>query len=243
MRRRALSALSVAAIVVIAGCGGGSKATKSERKSDTSSLAALRALGGRALLLPTDLPGWSSSPPEPEAKEPTIERTVARCIGTSVSVIEDKPAEVHSRRFKRGGAEVSNDVTVSVSAAEAAATFAAWSRPNAGGCLAKGIQTALRQHLLSQSAGANAFTFHRPRVRSLTLGTLPAAAVRGYRFEFSVDAGTDSLRLYFDAVLLRSGRTNATVTFGDQGGPVHAATEKRLASLVATRLGRVPATA
>lgn len=123
MRRR-LSAVAVCALLLIAGCGGGSspKVTASPAPSPTPLTAAqAKTLAAAGILTAADLPGYEVAPGEGESEADA--KKLAACLG-----ITHTPylAVDNGRTFTKGDLEISSSVDVATSAVEAKAELAGY---------------------------------------------------------------------------------------------------------------------
>jgi hypothetical protein len=246
------------AIAAAAGCGGGSRASRSQtaqkRAPDSSQpgrgahaprsrsqVAADRALGSRALLRLADFPtGWTASTRHREASQPKLEREIASCLHIAPSLVnETDPAEVRSPDFKHaGGAEISNTVTVTSTAGVAAEQLAVFAKPETARCLRRGMEQELRYTFSHAKAGGKTpagVSFGRATVERMSFPTVGDQSV-AYRVGVSITTKTLHVPLYFDVVLVRAGRAEISLSFAGVLLPTSPSAELVLTDLTVRRL-------
>jgi len=253
--RRLITVLLAPAVLALAGCGGSSSAFRSHTagkpapgnlrsghsQRSRSQIAADRAVGAKALLRLADFPaGWTGSVRHREASPPKLEQEVAACLHVSSSAVnESDPAEVRSPDFKHaGGAEISNSVTVTPTPSIAAEEFSVFAKPETARCLRKGVEQELRYTLSHGSAGRRLPTgvsFGRATVEQMSFPAIGDQTV-AYRVGVSISAKTIHLPLYFDAVLVRAGRAEISLSFAGVLLPTSPSTELALTDLTVRRL-------
>ena len=252
---RLIAVLLAPCVLVLAGCGGSSSGSRSQtagkgassrsrpgqRHRSRSQIAADRALGARALLRLGDFPaGWTASVRHKEASPPKLEQEVAACLHVSPSAVnESDPAEVRSPDFKHaGGAEISNSVTVTPTPSVAAGEFSVFAKPETARCLRSGVEQELRYTLRHGSAGRKipgGVSFGRATVEQMSFPAIGDQTV-AYRVGVSISARSIHLPLYFDAVLVRAGRAEISLSFAGVLLPTSPSAELALTDLTVRRL-------
>ncbi|HEY4428245.1 MAG TPA: hypothetical protein VGN08_08595 [Solirubrobacteraceae bacterium] len=258
-RQHLVAALLAPAVIAVAGCGRGSSASRSQTagkaapskpspghsaqsKRSRAQLAADRALGRQALLRLADFPaGWTASARHAERSHPKLEQEVAACLHVARAAVEESnPAEVRSPDFKHaGGADISSSVTVTQTPAEAAEQFAVFAKPETARCLRDGVEKELRftlSHGTSSRTLPRGVSFGRATVEPMSFPAVGDQSV-AYRVGVSIAARTVHLPLYFDAVLVRAGRAELSLSFAGVLLPTSPSTEVALTDLSLRRLG------
>ncbi len=246
------------ALVVVAGCGGGSDVksssptvaktgpsttTASSPAPDPRSAAQFasdKAEAERVVLRLTDLPAraWTSKPdttsdsPETDA---ALER-LGECLKVDPSIVAGNAkgkATADSDDFEdEENHQVSNSVTVVSSRERATQQLAVFKKAEFSSCFEAYITTALKS---KTSGGSSAdVTYGALQVSPLNVPGLSTESV-SYRVSVSVTGGGQTVDVRIDMVVALKGRTGLRMTFNGIGTPVPPDLETSLTNKIIDR--------
>jgi hypothetical protein len=219
---KAAQAIVAAAVgaLVLAGAAAASEPTQKHTKAGTAAAKA-------TLLQAGDLgSGWTAK--NAGASSPTF---TCRGYAPKLSDIVETGSAT-SPDFSAGGAGpfIVQETGVYASPAQAAALWRRAVKPGLAKCAEQTLETVSAQGI---------------KVTNGKSGVLPIAKVvphtAGYRVVATLKSKTQSLKTYFDVIVISHGATVAEVTLSSFVHPVPAKVENALATLVARRMGASPA--
>jgi hypothetical protein len=247
-------ALGLAAMVLAAGCDGGSATAVATRAGATPLTSPVsrrvvereRALGKSALLRQSDFPAEyvaESDEPQNISDRAThlLAKAVAACPQLHATVLAHRNPGTVSQEVgeeaepphPKGFVNIESTITVLPGPSAARKWFALVAQPEMASCLGK----AARAEDLGQSPGLS------PPNGSIGSAAVSKLALPHYgdqiaacRLEYRLVAEHRALTVNLDYVLVRVGRADALLTFSRVYAPVWASMEQRLTALTVRRL-------
>jgi hypothetical protein len=258
--RRGLSIVTAICVcgLALAGCGSSahsqhsantaagnpSTTTQQGQPQTAAQLAQERAIGNRALLRLSDLPaGWTAGEREGKSKEgPELRKEVAACLRVTVAQLdENDPAEVESPKFKESEDSIGNSIIVRPTQEAAVSYFSVFNAPNTASCLTSSVRKVFSKALSRAEHGRKlpaGVEVGSPTVERMSFPPVGEQSV-AYRIGIPFSAAGINLTYTLDAVVVRVGRADASLTFtSTTSSPIATSIEQQLTSLTVRRLNQ-----
>ncbi|HJR26922.1 MAG TPA: hypothetical protein VJ804_15695 [Acidimicrobiales bacterium] len=258
--RQLMCALVLAASV--AACGGGDDDADADSASTTTTTAlepapqdtappdtggaapaqdraADQALAESIVLRAGDAPaGWTSEPPDDE-DDSEYDRRYAECVGVPFEHVDPDFPEARGHDLTApDDSEVSSGAVVAPSVEAAQPLLAAYRDPDTPACFTDVLEDVMLDALAE--GGTTDATVQRPTFEPLPFADLGDETV-AFRVTMTISGGSgQTLEVFADAILVRSGRVAVDALFLSLFEPLPAATSE---SLVRVMVDRIPANA
>jgi hypothetical protein len=226
---RLVATAGLLAIVVTAGCGGGSSASPQGSSADNAS-------AGQINLQQSDFPaGWQARPnPVTASANVTAERALYACLA-SPPPEPHTTANVNSPAFVFSAEQASSNVKLTRTAAQSQADYGVLTKPAFADCARQVLSSTLPAALPAGSS-----------VTSSSVSSIPATAPAGDRVaasmvtvELHVQGGQTTV--YADLTTIQRGRAIIGVQLIGLGQPFSTSLQQTTISNVESRANQVPA--
>jgi hypothetical protein len=234
--------------LLAAACGGGgSNKVSSSGTGTTSTTAATRdvaadqSLASRAVLTASDAPrGYRAQPHSSSGDIPEqVKRDFANCMDSEVTMFDDPPGTLKSDGpdlvNADEDAEIDNSVQILPSRADVNKQYEQLTSAGVENCLSRLFDAAIRQEL-QKSSDAAGVAFGKAAVDSFAISSVPDGG-RGFQVTIPVTANGRSTNFYIDALLVKRGRAELTLTSQTVGTTPDRDVELALIKRMSERLG------
>ncbi len=216
-------ALAIAAMSLLAACGGGGgkTSTKADPAKDKTAAEKIN-------LEQSDFPsGWTSAPHQASPEETASLQQLTQCVGIP-DLAGHTSATAQSPDFSMGQATTASSIVTFVkTTSEASNDLAAFQSGKTPDCLKQFVQAIIKQRL----PGATPANLE---VRQLQFPTLKDGTA-AYQASFTVPVAGTNLPVYADFIYFRAGRAELTMATVNPGSPFDSKLEQNLANKMAAR--------
>lgn len=218
------AALVAGLLGITAACSG-----TTNKSTSTTTIPADLALARSLNLLGSDLPGWTSSPAQAGNAEQGLTAQIARCAGAGEPAQADS-AESASPDFDKGHQEISSNVTVARTSADASTFLDAMRGSRLAPCARQVLSSYARSQLPSGAQVSNL------DVTPTAEPSSPESFADRVTAQVTL-SGAGSLKLVDDLFGFVAGRVEVELDVTAAGGIPDAALEHRLLSVLLQRAG------